>query len=80
MIDEKQFNTLSKQLGKQSSKSYNDQKALIKKVLSGREMHCKSCKQLIIAFLPENEPATGEGSQSGIRCNKGCTDISLDFA
>lgn len=80
MIDEKQFNALSKQLGKQSSKSYNDQKAMIKKVLAGRDIYCKSCKQLLVATLPDSDVEAGDGSQSGIRCVKGCTDISLDFA
>lgn len=84
MIDLEQFKALSKQ----SSKSYNDQKALIKKVLAGREMYCKSCKQILEVKLPENLPSSNTNSASvendesamGIRCAKGCTDISLDFA
>ncbi len=57
-----------------SSKSFHDQKALIKKVLAGREVKCKVCQQLLTYKLP-----TGEDTPTGIYCKKGCTDIALDF-
>ncbi|NQZ84068.1 MAG: hypothetical protein HRT52_24005 [Colwellia sp.] len=70
MIDIKQFSELKKN----SAKSFNDQKALIKKVMSGRLIKCKTCGQPLQLMLPENS------SQPGIYCQKRCTDISLDFA
>lgn len=61
-----------KTLGKLSAKSFNDQKALIKKVLSGRTVICKHCQQTLFFIEPnEDQPAV-------IRCQKGCTDIQLD--
>ena len=69
--------SLFKALGKQSAKSFNDQKALIKKVLAGRTMVCEHCKQVIEFYdkkvkKEQIEPAV-------IRCKKGCTDIELDI-
>ena len=63
-----------KALEKQSSKSFHDQKALIKRVLAGKPAKCEVCKQAV-AFVPatENKPAS-------IACKKGCTDIHLDIA
>ena len=69
MIDATQF----KQLQKQSAKSFNDQKALIKKVMAGREIACKTCGSKLILALPGHSP------QPGIKCANGCTDIQLDF-
>ena len=69
MVDVSQF----KQLQKQSAKSFNDQKALIKKVMAGREMNCSTCSGLLQLVLPEHS------EQPGIKCQKGCTDIQLDF-
>lgn len=63
-----------KQLQKNSAKSFNDQKALIKKVMAGRDIKCSLCSQSLYLFTPE------QSEQAGIRCNKGCTDIQLDFA
>lgn len=63
-----------KQLQKQTAKSFNDQKALIKKVMAGREMCCKTCGQSLTLVLPE------QSETPGIRCKKGCTDIQLDFS
>lgn len=60
-------------LQKQSKKSFNDQKALIKKVLAGRTINCQSCKQ------PLNFLLAKEKSPAKICCEKGCTDIELDI-
>jgi len=70
MIDIKQFS----QLKKNSTKSFNDQKALIKKVMSGRKINCKICGQPLELILPESS------DQPGIYCQKKCTDINLDFS
>jgi len=69
MVDIKQLATLNKAF----SKSYNQQKQFIKKVMSGKTSTCPVCKQTLIVCLP------GEGDSPGISCNKGCTDILLDF-
>tara|TARA_R110000744_G_scaffold147040_1_gene259981 strand:- start:481 stop:693 length:213 start_codon:yes stop_codon:yes gene_type:complete len=68
-MDEQQFSRLKNV----SAKSFNDQKALIKKVLAGRDINCQQCGTLIRAILPEDNKATG------LYCEKGCTNIALDF-
>ena len=70
MIDIKDFS----QLQKKSSRSFNDQKALIKKIIAGREIKCPDCGQNIQHFPPETS------EQPGIRCTRRCTDIELDFS
>ncbi len=70
MIDITQFSELKKN----STKSFNDQKALIKKVMSGRKINCETCGQPLQLILPENS------DQPGIYCQKKCTDINLDFS
>ncbi|MBA6362540.1 hypothetical protein H4J56_17770 [Colwellia sp. BRX8-4] len=69
MLDITQFNLLKKS----SAKSFNDQKALIKKVMAGREMKCETCGSILRLIVPEDK------STPGVYCGKGCTDISLDF-
>lgn len=62
------------QLKRQSAKSFNDQKALIKKVLSGREVKCQQCRTIILfSFAHEQKPAQ-------LSCKNGCTNIELDIA
>jgi hypothetical protein len=70
MLDIKQF----EQLKKTSARSFNDQKALIKKVMAGRQIKCETCCSLIRLVLPEDK------GTAGIYCGKGCTDIALDFS
>ncbi|MEJ6475999.1 hypothetical protein PQI63_16965 [Pseudoalteromonas piscicida] len=63
------------QLNKKSSKSFNDQKALIKKLSQGRVVNCTSCQQPITLTLnPESH------NRAIARCQKGCTLIELDLA
>ena len=69
MIDAEQF----KQLQKRSAKSFNDQKALIKKVMAGRTIACTVCGEALMLFPPESSDTPG------IRCRKQCTVIELDF-
>mgnify|MGYP003388904015 CR=1 FL=1 len=73
MIDKKMFNALSKQ----SAKSFNDQKALIKKVLAGRSIPCEVCNKNL-AFIDKSEK-NGQVIPAVIRCEKACTDIELDI-
>lgn len=68
-MDEQKFNRIKKV----SAKSFNDQKALIKKVLAGRAIACQHCGTLISVSLPEDKKTPG------LYCAKGCTDIALDF-
>tara|TARA_R110000787_G_scaffold52412_3_gene123433 strand:+ start:703 stop:915 length:213 start_codon:yes stop_codon:yes gene_type:complete len=68
-MDKQQFSRLKNV----SAKSFNDQKALIKKVLAGRAINCQHCGTLIHAILPEDNKVTG------LYCEKGCTNIALDF-
>ena len=68
-IDIKQFSALQKA----SKASFFEQKKLLKQVMLGKTVLCKTCKQPLKLHTPEQDEPTG------IRCVKGCTDISLDF-
>jgi hypothetical protein len=68
-MNEQQFERLKSV----SAKSFNDQKALIKKVLAGRDITCQQCGTPIKVILPEDKKNTG------LFCAKGCTNIALDF-
>ena len=67
MLDIKQFD----QLKKTSGKSFNDQKALIKKVMAGRQIKCETCGSVLRLIVPEDK------TTPGVYCGKGCTDICL---
>ncbi|WDE10680.1 hypothetical protein [Thalassomonas haliotis] len=68
-LDSKQF----AQLQKNSSDSFHRQKALIKKVMAGKNSACPVCRQTV-ALVPAK---TGE--KLTLSCKKGCTDIELDI-
>jgi len=70
MLDIKQF----EQLKNTSAKSFNDQKALIKKVMAGRQIKCETCGTTLRLIVPEDK------STPGVFCAKGCTNIHLDFS
>ena len=61
-------------LAKLSAKSYHQQKSFIKKVLAGQVTVCPECKQALTVNL------NAEERQTGIYCDKKCTDIALDIA
>ncbi|WP_076418208.1 hypothetical protein [Colwellia sp. UCD-KL20] len=69
MIDIKKFDGIKKT----SAKSFNNQKALIKKVMAGKVITCETCGTPIKLVLPE------QSKTPGLYCTKGCTDIALDF-
>ncbi len=69
-IDIKQFAALQKA----SKDSFFQQKKLVKQVMAGQKVLCSVCNQPLVLTIPEQDEI------SGIRCNKGCTDIQLDFA
>lgn len=73
-MNEQQFNDIKKT----SAQSFYDQKALIKKVLAGREIKCQQCGTIIQALFPENNQ-TKDIKTTGLYCAKGCTNIALDF-
>ena len=68
-IDLKQFSALQKA----SKESFFEQKKLLKQVMLGKTVLCKVCKQPLKLHTPE------QAGPTGVRCVKGCTDISLDF-
>lgn len=73
--------TSFKKISSLSAKSFNDQKAMIKKVLAGREVYCNTCNGLLKFNFPVESDAETEGSdRGGIHCDKGCTDLALDFS
>jgi len=74
MINIEQFADLQKK----SKNSFANQKQLMKKVMAGKKILCTSCQQPLFLIPPKNNvPENFE--HSGIRCEKGCTDIQLDF-
>ena len=69
MIDIKQFSALQKA----SKNSFAKHKQLLKKVMAGQVVLCTTCQQPLFLYTPEHD------NTPGIRCNKGCTDLQLDF-
>ncbi|MEW6998315.1 hypothetical protein AADZ86_11470 [Colwelliaceae bacterium BS250] len=61
-------------LNKITAKSFNDQKATIKKVMQGRDIKCKVCHLSLALVTPQ------QSDKPGIFCPKGCTDIELDIS
>jgi len=70
MIDIKKFDELKKT----SAQSFNQQKAMIKKVMAGRTINCEGCGGAIKLVPPESS------ENPGLFCGKGCTDIELDLS
>ena len=60
-------------LNKVTAKSFNEQKALIKKVLLGRDIKCSTCNLPLSVVHPK------QAGTPGIYCPKGCTSIELDI-
>jgi hypothetical protein len=74
MIDIKQF----AELQKRSKNSFASQRQLMKKVMAGETVLCSICQHPLYIITPEH-CLTSKNEISGICCNKGCTDIQLDF-
>ncbi|WP_336620310.1 hypothetical protein [Pseudoalteromonas umbrosa] len=68
MIDITQFNKLR-------ARSFNEQKALLKKLAKGQTVLCQTCGQAIFLNV-----AVKEGEKATAQCAKGCTHIELDVA
>ncbi|WP_125784405.1 hypothetical protein [Pseudoalteromonas rubra] len=61
-------------LNKASAKSFNEQKALLKKLSKGQTVLCKHCNQPVQLDLK-----VAEGAKGSAHCEKGCTHIELDL-
>lgn len=62
------------QLNKASAKSFNEQKALLKKLSKGQTVLCQHCEQPIQLDL-----TAAKGTKGSAHCAKGCTHIELDL-
>lgn len=61
------------QLNKKFAKNFNDQKALLKKLLQGKTVNCDSCNTPLTVILNEQE------SEFQIGCKAGCTELRLEI-
>lgn len=52
--------------------SYNQQKALLKKVLSGKAVNCEKCRSQLTV-------TQSEASTLQVTCSKGCTQLTLEI-
>ncbi|MEH6453622.1 MAG: hypothetical protein V7782_11350 [Psychromonas sp.] len=59
-------------INKTSANSFNEQRNTIKKIAKGDTVLCSSCKK------PLKLSVSSEG-KTGLRCEKGCTDIDLEL-
>jgi|TARA_B110000090_G_C13336489_1_gene429375 hypothetical protein len=75
MIDLDKFSAIQKA----SKASFHQQKILIKKLMSGQQVLCPICQQVIHLSLPTSAESSQKSKESSISCAKGCTDIELDF-
>ncbi|MGB0894201.1 MAG: hypothetical protein ACPGUD_07325 [Parashewanella sp.] len=65
---------------KTTSQSFNHQKGLIKRALSGKLSQCPECKKNLNIILPEHNNSKNNAQKApGIYCVKGCTDIELEM-
>jgi len=63
-------------INKTSSKSFHEQRNIIKKVCLGKKVLCPKCQQAL-KLLP---PVKGDNDKkTGVSCVKGCTFIELEF-
>ena len=61
------------ELQKHSKASFNNHKKMVKQMMAGKVVRCELCRQPLTLYTPE------KNEYSGIRCDKGCTDVALDF-
>lgn len=59
-------------INKAAADSFHKQRNMIKQIATGKTVLCPSCKQ------PLTLTVTSEG-ESGVRCEKGCTEINLEL-
>ncbi|MFY8352658.1 hypothetical protein AAEU29_19095 [Pseudoalteromonas sp. SSM20] len=61
------------QLNKKFAKNFNDQKALLKKLLQGKTVNCDSCNTPLTVTINEQE------GEFKIGCKSGCTELRLEI-
>ncbi|MFT4928321.1 MAG: hypothetical protein ACI8WB_004440 [Phenylobacterium sp.] len=68
-------------INKSSAKSFHDQRNLIKNLGRGKTVLCPTCQQPLKLVVPgkKHHDKTNDKT-NGVRCDKGCTDIELEFA
>ena len=60
-------------LTQRQSKRFNNQKAMVKKVLQGKSINCPHCEQLLNARVDE------EKAEIEVSCKKLCTQLTLEL-
>lgn len=63
-------------INQSSTKSFNNQRNLIKKIGRGETVLCPTCQQPLKLATPVKGKTD---RKNGIACAKGCTDIELEF-
>ena len=53
--------------------AFNEYRALVKKVLKGGQVNCKTCNKPLVAQIIVVQ------KKIQIKCQKGCTDLLLDI-
>lgn len=62
---------------KASTKTFHDQRNIIKNICRGQTVLCLTCQKPLKLITPSKKQTD---IKPGVRCDKGCTDIELDFA
>lgn len=57
-----------------NKRAFNDQKALLKKILRGDVITCNSCKKALVIKVDEKQGVIS------VKCKQGCCDYLLDIA
>jgi hypothetical protein len=60
-------------LQSKQKEAFNEHRALVKKVLKGRQVNCKTCNKPLVAQVIVDQ------KKIEIKCQKGCTDLLLDI-
>ncbi|MBV7314338.1 hypothetical protein [Shewanella sp. NIFS-20-20] len=65
---------------KMHAASFSAQQRLIKSVFAGKTVLCQQCQQpLQLLAPPKHASHNNSDAVYGIRCQRACTDIELDF-
>ncbi|KPU83684.1 hypothetical protein JI57_00565 [Psychromonas sp. PRT-SC03] len=59
-------------INKSSTRSYHEQKNMIKNIGKGRTVLCPMCQQALTLWVSVNDA-------TGVTCSRGCTSISLEI-
>ena len=58
-------------LNKAATKSFNEQRNVIKKIGKGETVRCQTCGSALVLTVSETQTP-------GVRCDTGCTNIMLE--